>query len=224
MSWNWRSRLVVLWSSSRTPGPRGSTRKTPTCPSAPRAGTSTRCASASRRHADLDAVEQEAAARGPEGGDRPRGLVAPGLLQARAQDHLAAHHARKPALLLLRAAEARDRERGHHQAGERRHRRHRAADLFEQQTGGEEAEVAAAEGLGQPDAEQIRARELAPEVEIEAVLARLDRAQPLVRAVILQDLAREVADFLLLFREGKIHRVPRVSALVVRAGRAPSSR
>ena len=83
----------------------------------------------------------------------------------------------------------------------------------EQQAGGEEAEVAAAELLGQPDAEQVRLGEIAPQVEIEAVLARLHLAQPLLRAAILQDLAGEVADFLLLFRKREIHRGLRVQLL-----------
>ena len=174
------------------------------------------------RDADLHAVEHEAVARRAERRRRTRRLFIGRFEQRCAEDQLAAHDAREPAPLLRLAAEARDRERPHHQRGERRDLRHRAAELLEQQAGGEEAEVAAAEGLGQAHAEQVGARELAPQLEIDAVGARLDLLQPLVRAAILEDLARKVPDFLLFFGERKIHgaRLSSCSA----AGRAPSSR
>jgi hypothetical protein len=58
---------------------------------------------------------------------------------------------------------------------------------------------------GHGDAEQVRARERAPELVVEVQLAALDLAQAVGRRLLLEDLARELAQLALHFGGMKVH-------------------
>ncbi len=121
------------------------------------------------------------------------------------EDRVALHHRGQPALPLIGRAELGDRERPAHDRRPVRDGRDDAALLLEHERELGEPEAAAADVLGQRDAEQVRVRERLPEVSVDAVVARLDGLDPLDRDRALEDLLRQVANGLLLLAQPEVH-------------------
>jgi len=153
----------------------------------------------------LAAVERERGAVLARRGGGLLGQLGERLRERAAQDRLAAGDARQEALLLRIAAEAGDRQTCQHDRRVERHRRHRAADLLEQHDQLEEAHAAAAVALLEGHAQQVGLGELLPELAVDPVVARLDRLQPLVGDELFQDLARQLAQRLLVLAPAPVH-------------------
>ena len=102
-------------------------------------------------------------------------------------------------------AEARDRQCGADERGDRRHRRHRTPALLDQHGELGEALPHAALLARHRDAEQVRARERGPERGVEVQLAALDLAQAIRRRLLFEDLARELAQLALDLGGCEVH-------------------
>ena len=224
VSWKWRSRLVVRCASSRAPGALGSTRKAPTCPSAPRAGTSTRCA---RCAAGTHCLTPSS---------RKPPLTARKAVVGRAGSWLPASS--RPALRITSPLTTPGSQRCC------------CAWLPKRAIGSAAITSVASAGTGatvrpiSSSSRQVvkKPRALPPKASGRPTPSRFERASSRqrsrsmpsalasafsrrsLRAAILEDLAREVAHLLLLFREREIHRVPRDLSSCSAAGRAPSWR
>ncbi len=105
------------------------------------------------------------------------------------------------------ASELLDREQRLHDGLEQRHRGQRAARFFEQQAEREEAEALAAVLFGGGEADQVRLRELAPELAIEAGsgLVLVDLSQSVEARAGSQDLGGQLLSDLFFFAELEVH-------------------
>ena len=135
-----------------TPSPARSTRNTPMSWPTPGGDDGRGSACWPTGTQQLGAVEPPAVAVGRPSVVGASGPV-PDLGQGRGQHPAAGGHARQQRRTLLVGAELVDRQRGQH-GGEVRDRGRRPPDLLEDQADLEEAEAAAADVLGQGDAEQ----------------------------------------------------------------------
>lgn len=129
------------------------------------------------------------------------------LRERRGQDPLARRDVRQPRPLLRIAAELHERQRAQHERREDRDRRHRPPHLAHQEAHRQEAQITAAESLGQGGTEQAGARECAPELDVVCDAARGERLQPFVRRVVRKDRAGQVGRLLLVVSKAEIHRV-----------------
>jgi hypothetical protein len=186
--------LVVASESSCTPAALGSTRKIVSRPSSS-AGTSTRSAiSAAGTQIFLPVMRKPSPSR--------TAWLGASSTSAAVAIRSPVASLGSPLRLLCRAAELGERQRREHDRLEERDRRGAPADLLEDRRDLEEAETRAAVRFGDRDAEQARVGHGAPQLAVEAQSAALlEHALILVAALVGEDLAREVADRLLIFGE-----------------------
>src|SRR5262249_24002678 len=112
---------------------------------------------------------------------------------------------RGDALERVGGTELDERGRGEAHDRERRDRRRRAADLFEDDARLEEAEPGTTHRLRQGDADDPGIGERGPQVAVEAVAVGDDLLRAFERGVVAQDLGRELAEILLVGGEGEVH-------------------
>jgi hypothetical protein len=182
-----------------------------------------------RLDAGLLAVEAPARAVAAGGGARQRRVEAGRLLERGRQHRLASRDGREPPLALRLRPEGRDRHAAEHDRRQERRGCQLPPDLLEHESDLDHPEARAADLLGQRDRRQVGAAELAPEPAVVPVVgagrtARLELLHALVAAAVGEDLARELAQRLLLVGEREVHRVPRSLSAVRGAGRDPSAR
>src|SRR5581483_3621069 len=101
--------------------------------------------------------------------------------------------------------EARDRHRARDDGLEERHRHDPLPLLLEEETRLDEAAADPARLLRERRAEEAGLGERGPGLGIEALVVPLDRLQPVERAVVREDLARQLGERLLLVGEGEVH-------------------
>lgn len=152
-------------------------------------------------YAFLGSVENEGLAVRLRGGQWPIERIVAELTHRAGQQCAAVDDAGKPALLLILGSEMRERERTQNQAGQCRYRRHGTTDFLKKQTQRAETESASSSGFGESDPQQVGFREFRPQAAIDTVFAFLDPTQVFRFREIREDLAREIAHFLLFVCE-----------------------
>ncbi len=125
-------------------------------------------------------------------------------LEGTGEHGVATGDARQPLGLLLVRPELGDRERRGH-GREEGHGRHDPALLLEDEAQLDHTEATAAVRFRKADPEQLGLRQVDPQLAVEALLAGLDRFDPLHGRATLEDLLGQAAHRRLAVVEGEVH-------------------
>jgi hypothetical protein len=136
---------------------------------------------------------------------RTQRVVGTPLAERRRQHDVSGDDAREPRLALGGGAELGDRQRAQRQRRPQGYRGHATPLLLQHQAQLDEPEAAAADVLGQAQAEQVRVGELPPQLAVEPVSRALDLLDAIHGGMTAEDLLGERFDDQLLVVQVEVH-------------------